>query len=100
MSKFWDKFWNVVEKMFEPLGKLFDKLEWLIPYVVPFFTLIADLVVIYSVYFIIVTPEIPWLWIFPLLLITVPVLYFFNKGSIDCIKEVWLKKKNKKEDEK
>jgi hypothetical protein len=100
MSKFWDKFWNVVEKMFEPLGKLFDKLEFLTPYLAPIFALIADLIVAYSVYFIIATPEISWLWVFPLLFITVPVLYFFNKGSIDCIKEVWLKKGKKNEKEK
>ena len=70
-------------------------MEGIIPYVVPIFTLIADLVVAYSAYFIIVTPEIPWLWVIPMFAITIPVLYFFNKGSIDCIKEVWLKKRKK-----
>lgn len=95
MSKFWDKFWEKVEKLFDPIGRLFDKLDGITPYVVPIFTLIADLVVAYSIYFIIVTPEIPWLWVIPVVLVTFPVLYFFNKGSIDCIKEVWLKKKKK-----
>lgn len=96
MSKFGDKFWNVVENMFEPLGKLFDKLEFLIPYVAPVFTFIAYLIVLYSAYFIIVTPNISWLWVLPLFCITMPVLYFFTIGSIDCIKEVWLKKKKDK----
>lgn len=95
MSKFWDKFWEKVEKLFGPIGRLFDKLDGITPYVVPIFTLIADLVVAYSIYFIIVTPEIPWLWVMPVMLVTFPVLYFFNKSSIDCIKEVWLKKKKK-----
>lgn len=93
MSKFWDNFWEKVEKLFEPIGRLFDKLDKITPYVLPFFTLIADLAVAYGIYFIIITPQIPWLWVIPVALITLPVLYFFNKGSIDCIREVWFKKK-------
>ena len=89
----WDKFWEIMEKIGQPFFWLFDKLDFLIPYVVPFMVLIADFIVAYSAYFIIVTPEIPWLWVLPLFFITLPILYFFNKGAIDCIKEVWLKKK-------
>lgn len=86
------KFWDVVEKMFQPVGWLFDKIESICPaaYLAPFFTLIAYCIVIYTIYFILATPEITWLWILPLLLITVPVLYFFTIGSLDVIKE-WKK---------
>lgn len=95
MSKFWDNFWEKVEKFFEPIGDLFDKIDKFMPYITPFLTLVADVAVIYSIYFIIVTPSIPWLWVIPVIIITAPVLYFFNKASIDCIKNVWFKKKEK-----
>ena len=93
------KFWDFVEKLFTPVGWLFDKIEALLepikPFVVGFFTIVADLVVAYSIYFIIVTPAIPIIWLLPLVLITFPVLYFFNRyGLIEGFKE-W--KKNRKE---
>lgn len=47
---------------------------------------VGDFAVIYSIIFIIKTEDISWLWIFPVLLITVPVLYFFNRESISIIK--------------
>ena len=97
MSKFWDKFWTVVEKMFEPLGRLFDKLDPYLPYFLPFFALVGDFITIYSVYFMIVTPEIPWLWIFPTLMICVPVMFFFNRAAISFIKDWWKKRKEKKQ---
>lgn len=90
------KFWDFVEKLFVPVGWLFDwleeKLEPIKPYVIAVFDLIGDFVVIYTIYFILTTPAIPWLWIFPVLLITVPVLYFFHLPVIDGIKK-WLKKR-------
>ena len=91
------KFWDFVEKLFEPVGWLFDKIESICPaaYMAPFFTLIGYGVVIYTIYFILATPGIAWWWIFPLLLITVPVLYFFTIGSIDVIKE-WLRRRKEK----
>ena len=71
------------------LSELSDKV---MPILVPIFSLVGDLVVAYSTYFILATPEIPWLWIFPLFLICIPVLFIFNKGAVEFIKE-WFKKK-------
>lgn len=76
----WDKFWDKMESK-------------LMPILVPLFTLICDAVVIYTVYyFFAVSMPYAWLWTVLLLAITVPILYFFNKGSIEFIKN-WFKKK-------
>ena len=71
------------------LSELSDKI---MPVFVPIIALVSDFVVAYSTYFIIATPEIPWLWVFPLFLICIPVLFIFNRGAIEFIKG-WFKKK-------
>lgn len=96
MSKFWDKFWEKVENFFEPLGRLFDKGEWLIEYLIPVFAAIGDFVVVYTLYFF-VKMHIDWYWIPMLLFICVPVLIPFNKYGYEIVKS-WLEKKGKKEE--
>ena len=64
-------------------------------FLVPFLTLIGDLVTIYAVIYVFITP-IPWLWIFPILILAVPALYYFNKGSVTIVKEWFQKLKERK----
>lgn len=76
--------------------KLWDKIT---PYLVPILTLIFDLLPIYACVSVIFDPLIPAWWCVPILLFSLPVLYYFNKGSIemirDEIKRLKEKKKNK-----
>lgn len=52
------------------------------------FTLIADLIVIYSVTYILAS-DIPWWWSLVVLLVTGPVLYIFNKYSFISVREIF-----------
>lgn len=52
------------------------------------FTLVADLVVIYSVTYILAS-DIPWWWSLVVLLVTGPVLYIFNKYSFISVREIF-----------
>ena len=59
---------------------------------VALFTLIGDFAVVYSIIYILTVPEIPWYWIVPVILITGPILYVFNKYGLVGIKEIFNKK--------
>ena len=79
-SKF-DKFWYKMEDI-------------LIPIFVPIFALIGDAAVIYTIYyFFSVGMPYAWLWTILLLGITVPILYIFNRGAIEFIKNGFRRKK-------
>ena len=79
-SKF-DKFWYKMEDI-------------LIPIFVPIFALIGDAAVIYTIYyFSSVGMPYAWLWTILLLGITVPILYIFNRGAIEFIKNGFRRKK-------
>lgn len=59
---------------------------------VALFTLVGDFAAIYSIIYILTVPEIPWWWIVPVILITGPILYVFNKYGFIGIKEIFEKK--------
>lgn len=59
---------------------------------VALFILISDFAVVYSIIYILTVPEIPWYWIIPVILITGPILYVFNKYGFIEIKKIFEKK--------
>lgn len=59
---------------------------------VPIFTIICDAIVVYSIIYCIMM-HFPWYWIALIILITFPVLYFFNKYGFDGLKKMFKKKK-------
>ena len=77
--------------------KKFDSI-WskLVPFIVLIFSLIGDVAVLYTIYyFFSVGMPYAWLWTVLVLAITVPILYIFNKASIDFIKNGFRKNKKK-----
>ena len=67
----------------------------IVVYIMPLLTLIGDFVAIYASVYVILDPLIPWIWVFPILAVSIPVLYFFNKGSYEMINDEIKKKKEK-----
>jgi len=92
MSKFWDKFWDKVEKIFEPLGNLFEKGEFLLKYLIPIFAVAGDFSVAYSIYYFIKF-HFDWYLIPLVLFVCVPVLIPFNKYGYEIVKSWFIKEK-------
>lgn len=86
-------------KFHEPteIEKKFDNFsDRLMPILVPILSLIGDVAVLYTIYyFFSVGMPYAWLWSVLVLAITVPILYIFNKASIDFIKNGFRKNKKK-----
>lgn len=59
---------------------------------VALFALISDFAVVYSIIYILTVPKIPWWWIIPVILVTGPILYVFNRYGLVGIKEIFNKK--------
>ena len=55
-------------------------------------TIICDAIVVYSIIYCIMM-HFPWYWIALIILITFPILYFFNKYGFDGLKKMFKKKK-------